>query len=239
MKKTVLVVDDDVYNLSVAKKLMEDSYEVIGVSGGESCLKVLSRRTPSLILLDIDMPNMNGFEVLEKIRENNQWEDLPVIFLTANTDVKTEQKCLEIGAVDYIRKPFEPTIMLSRVGRSIQLYSLSHHLQEVIDEKTSELERLNFRFTREIVDIVEGRDNDTGNHVQRTCGYVKMIVKSLYEKKLYPEVITETSAGKIERAAALHDIGKIRISDVVLNKPGKLTAEEFKTMQYHVVYEER
>ena len=236
LNHTILVVDDDTYNLSVAKELLEQNNDIICVTSGKQALAVLSRRMPDLILLDIVMPEMNGFEVISKIKANPMFADIPIIVLTADNDSDTEMKCLELGAEDYIIKPFEPGIMLSRVSRSLELESLRNNLKSVISEKTRRLENMQCEFTREIADIVESRDQNTGGHVQRTCSYVGMLAHSLRDRGFYNELLTDEYIEKLVDAANLHDIGKIKISDIILNKPAKLTSDEFDTMKQHVVY---
>ncbi len=235
-KRMIWVVDDDNLNLSVAGDILRESYSVKGISSGMQCLADLAKETPDLILLDLVMPEMDGYEVMDRIRSNPRWNRIPVIFLTASTDAETEIKCLEMGAVDFIGKPFVARIMLRRVDRSIELLSFQRHQNEIIEEKVKELERLKYEFTREIANIVEGRDNSTGGHVQRTCEYVKVIVKELQRDSIYSDKMTNAFCEKIIMGAILHDIGKIKISDTILNKPGKLTPEEFAVMKDHATY---
>ena len=234
MNKTILVVDDNKLNLSVAEKLLSDTYNVVTAISGKKALNILETMKPHLILLDITMPEMNGFEVMKQLKEKCEWCSIPVIFLTANDQVEVEVKCLEMGAVDFIKKPFVPAIMLKRINRSIELSDLQMNLHRIIDEKTRALEELQYNFTREIVDIVEGRDLDTGGHVQRTSMYVELLLYKLREKGMYKELLTDNYIAKTVQASVLHDIGKIRISDTILNKPDKLSVEEFEEMKLHV-----
>lgn len=236
MKNLVLVVDDDIFNLTVAKNLLEKSYEVIAVSSGKQALEFLEKKRPDLMLLDIVMPEMDGFELMRLVKENPKWESIPVIFLTANQEPDMEVRGLEAGAVDFIGKPFEPRIMLSRVGHSIELSHLQQKLKFIIQEKTLLLEEQQYEFTREIAEIVEGRDKNTGGHVQRTSSYVQFIIEQLRRAGEFREELDQTAQNRIVRAAALHDIGKIQISDLILNKPGRLTEEEYEQMKLHVDY---
>lgn len=236
LKHTILVIDDDVYNLSAAKKLLEETYDVICVPSGKLGLSAMERRDPELVLLDIYMPEMDGFEVIHMIKSQKKWVDIPVIFLTAEVSADMEVRCLEAGAVDFIGKPFNPAIMLKRIERSIELSSLQTNLKCIIDEKTKKLEDQQYTFTREIAEIVEGRDSDTGGHVRRTCNYVNIIARKLKELEKFQDILTPSYLEKLQKAAALHDIGKIQIADSILNKPGKLTPEEFDSMKRHVDY---
>lgn len=236
MKSLVLVVDDDIYNLSVAKKLLEDQYDVIAVPSAEQALKVLSKKRPDLILLDILMPGMDGFELIHHLKGQPELAPVPVIFLTANNTAEMEVKGLDAGAVDFISKPFEPKIMLSRVERSVELARLQRNLQEIIHEKTKQLEQQQYEFTKSIAEIVESRDEETGCHIQRTCNYTRLIAINLKKMGKYPDILNKGYQERIGRAAALHDLGKIRISDIILNKPGKLSPEEFDKIKLHVSY---
>lgn len=236
MKSLVLVVDDDIFNLAVAKRLLEKLYDVIAVCSGKEALRVLEKKRPDLILLDITMPEMDGFELINLVKKNPKWESIPVIFLTASSEPEMEIRGLEAGAVDFIGKPFEPRIMLSRVGHSIELSHLQQKLKFIIQEKTHLLEEQQYEFTREIAEIVEGRDKNTGGHVQRTSRYVEFIIEKLRAAGEFAGELDEAAQNRIVRAAALHDIGKIQISDLILNKPGKLTEEEYEQMKLHVDY---
>ncbi len=234
--KMILVVDDDKLNLSIAEDILNKNYGVKSVLSGPECLAALEEDLPDLILLDLVMPKMDGYEVMDRIRSNPGWKHIPVIFLTASTDSATELKCLEMGAIDFIGKPFEPRIMLRRVDRSIELLSFQRQQNQIIEEKVKELEKLKYEFTRKIANIVEGRDGSTGGHVQRTCEYVRVIVEELKRDSVYSDLMTEAFCEKMIMSAILHDIGKIKISDMILNKPGKLTQEEFAIMKEHVTF---
>lgn len=236
MKTLVLVVDDDIYNLTVAKRLLETQYDVIAVPSGKQAIKVLEKKRPTLILLDILMPEMDGFELMRWIKSNPLTLSIPVIFLTASNTSDMEVKGLDAGAVDFISKPFEPKSMLSRVERSVELARLQQNLQEVIREKTRKLEDQQYEFTRSIAEIVESRDKSTGDHVQRTCTYVHMISERMRALHLFSEELDQNYQDRMVRAAALHDIGKIQISDLILNKPGKLTESEYDQIKLHVSY---
>lgn len=236
LKKTILVIDDDAINLSTAKRFLENDYTIIGVTSAMQGLTVLERRIPDLILLDIQMPYMDGFDFMSEIRVNEVYRTIPVIFLTADRDPKTEAHCLDVGASDFISKPFEPRIMLSRVSRCIELSSFQKNLQGVLKDKTRQLEKMQYEFTREMAEIVEGRDENTGGHIRRTCCYVEMTAHQMRKRGLYTEALTDEYIDHLVQAANIHDLGKIRISDTILNKPGRLTPEEFDIMKQHVAY---
>ena len=233
MEKTILVVDDDRTNLIMAERLLSNEYKIISVTSGEQALKFLTKRKPDLILLDINMPEMDGFEVMRNIKGNIDWEKIPVIFLTADRDADTEVECLEMGAVDFVGKPFEPEIMRNRIRRTLEIEEYRKDLEGVVRRQTAKIEKIQREIIISLANLIESRDGSTGQHVKRTSQYVEMIVDELSRRDLYDEMIDESFIYNLIKAAPMHDIGKIKIPDEVLQKPGKLTDEEFEIMKQH------
>lgn len=233
MSKVILVVDDDRTNLIMAERLLGKEYQIISVTSGEQALKFLSKRKPDLILLDINMPEMDGFEVMRNIKENEEWEKVPVIFLTADRDADTEVECLQMGAVDFIGKPFEPEIMRNRIRRTLEIEEYRKDLEGVVRRQTAKIEKIQREIIISLANMIESRDGSTGQHVKRTSQYVEMIIGELKKRNMFSNVISESYVYNVIKAAPMHDIGKIKVPDHVLQKPGKLTDEEFEVMKQH------
>ncbi len=243
MKNVILVVDDDKTNLIRAQKLLTPQYRIAACNSGNAALKYLEEHRPDLILLDINMPETDGFAVMEKLRSGEKTENIPVIFLTADNLAETEVKCFRMGAMDYVTKPFVPDILLSRVAKTIELDQYRHNLEQMVKEQaekiTEDTRRLNMIQDSVIVgmaNLIESRDGSTGKHVKNTQMYVRMIAEELRKRNLFTEELTEEYIEDLCKAAPLHDVGKIKVPDAILQKPGKLTPEEFEEMKLHTTY---
>ncbi len=233
MKRTILVVDDDRLNLMVAQKLLAEDYHVAAVNSGELALRYLGKNNPDLVLLDIQMPEMDGFEVMRKMQQDERWRKIPVIFLTADRTAETEEECFKLGAVDYIGKPFVPAIMMQRIHRSIELEDYRRSLEHMVELQLQRITQLQQDIIFSMANLIESRDGTTGEHVKRTSGYVNLLVEKMQERGLYKEMLTREYVDYLRKASPLHDIGKIAIPDAVLQKPGKLTKEEYEMIKIH------
>jgi len=223
--KCILVVDDSTTNLKFVESVLKDQYKLILVKSGEMALKYLEKNVVDLILLDILMPEMDGFEVFEKIKQLNNNKGVPVVFLTADVDVDNEIRGLEMGAVDFIRKPFVPEVMLNRINHILQLEELNKNLGKKVKEKTVQVEQLTFEIISTIASMIEAKDSYTKGHSVRVAEYSALIAKRMgWEKE---------DIQNLKYVALLHDIGKVGIPDNVLNKPGRLTDEEFNIIKSH------
>ena len=241
-KEIILMVDDDITNLTVARNNLSDNYQVLTAPSGEKLFVLLERVTPDLILLDIEMPEMNGYEVLEKLKNNVDTSHIPVIFLTSKIDPKSEIQGLNLGAVDYITKPFSRDLLIKRIDLHIELEKqkkeLVKHkisLESEIDKKTKTVMELQNAILTTISELVECRDNVTGGHIERTQHYLGLLVDYLFEQGIYTEEIKTWDVELLIMSSQLHDVGKISIRDDILLKPGKLTEEEFEEMKKHTI----
>lgn len=225
MKSTIMVVDDDKSNLAAAKILLESQYEVSLVNSGIKALKLLELFVPDLILLDLKMPDMDGFEVLDVIKGSDRFKHIPVIILTADKSDETERDCFVHGAVDYIGKPFKAAVMLERVRRTLELESLRNHLEQQVKEKTNELETVILQSIVAIANMIDARGEFTKGHSIRVAEYSMLIAKEMGWK--------EEDLNRLYHAALLHDIGNIGIPDSVLNKMGHLTTKEMEVIRSH------
>lgn len=231
--KHILVIDDNVTNLKFAEKTLKPYYKVSLLISGAQTLKFLAKNKPDLILLDINMPDMDGYETLEKIKESENLADIPVIFLTALSDSESEVKGLELGAVDFIIKPFVPQTVLSRVKLHLEVNEYRQELEKKVHEKTEMIEHLKDIMMLSLAELVECRDETTGGHVKRTAEYVNILTEELVEAGVYSDILTKEYIRDIIRSAPLHDIGKIGISDSTLLKTSSLDQEEFEYMKKH------
>ncbi|TRZ64592.1 MAG: two-component system response regulator [Rhodocyclaceae bacterium] len=240
-RPTILVVDDTPQNLSLMSDLLENDYQVKVATGGARALKIVrSDAPPDLILLDIMMPDMDGYEVCRQLKADPATALIPVIFLTAKTETQDEQMGLSLGAVDYITKPISPPIVMARVQTHLTLKASADFLRD----KNAFLEQEVARRTLEIRDIqdvtiltmaslAETRDNETGNHILRTKFYVQALARHLQAHPRFSSYLSDAMVELLLKSAPLHDIGKVGIPDRILLKPGKLEADEFEIMKTH------
>ena len=223
--KSILVVDDAITNLKFVESVLKDDYKLILVKSGEKAIKYLESNTVDLVLLDLLMPEMDGIQVYETIQKMEYACNVPVVFLTADVDVENEIKCLEMGAVDFIRKPFVPEVIKNRVARILQLEELKKNLQQKVKEKTVQVEQLTFEIISTIASMIEARDSYTKGHSVRVAEYSALIAKKLGWE--------EEDVQNLKYVALLHDIGKVGIPDNILNKPGRLSENEFNIIKSH------
>ena len=226
MEKTIFVVDDNNTNLSLAEKALQDQYRVITLPSAAKMFKFLEKTTPDLILLDIEMPEMDGFEALSLLKENKV--DIPVIFLTSLLDAEVEVRGFQLGVIDFITKPFSAPVLVNRIKTHLGI-------DELIRERTAQLQNLQNAVIFGFADILESRDEDTGGHVDRTSAYIQILFDALVERGIYADIVKDIDREWFISSARLHDVGKIAISDMILNKPGKLTNEEFSIMKNHAI----
>jgi putative two-component system response regulator len=205
-------------------------------------LEELEWRRPAIILLDVDMPGMSGFEAIKILKERPEIRDIPVIFLTAMSESADELEGLQLGAVDYITKPFSPALLRQRIGLHLLLENQKHELQKynnnlqtMVEIKTKTILKLQNKILTAMTEMVEGRDGVTGDHIANTQRYLKILLHTTIEAGLWSDQSSQWELDLLVQSSQLHDIGKIAIRDSILKKPGKLTAEEFTEMKQHVV----
>jgi len=240
-KPTILVVDDTPDNLTLVSNLLKKDYRVRVAINGEKALKIAYSETPpDLILLDVMMPVMDGYEVCQQLRNSPLTAHIPIIFLTAKSEVEDERKGLSLGASDYITKPISPPILEARVKTHLAAKAYS----DFLTDKTAYLESEVARRTREVsaiqdvtiqamASLAETRDSDTGNHIRRTQFYVKALTNKLKSHPNYCVYLTDSMIEMIFKSAPLHDIGKVGIPDRILLKPGRFEPAEFEIMKTH------
>ena len=230
--KTIFVVDDNNVNLISADEALSNHYRVFTMPSASNMFELLEDVTPDLILLDIMMPEMDGFETLKHLRKNRRKADIPVIFLTSRNDASTESLGLEMGAVDFISKPFSRPVLLNRIKSHLDI-------ENIIRERTDSLSRLKNSIVSVLANMVENRDRMTGGHIERTTKYIRLLLEAMLERGLYADEIDQWDLESAISSARLHDIGKIVITDLILNKPGSLNTEEFEVLKTHAIEGER
>jgi putative two-component system response regulator len=240
-RPTVLVVDDATQNLSLMVGLLCDQYEVRVARNGLQALEIArSTMPPDLILLDVVMPEMDGYTVCRQLKSHPRTADIPVIFLTAKNEVEDEQQGFSLGAADYITKPISAAIMLARVKTHLALKASvdflrdeNVFLEQEVARRTAEVRAVKDATIVMLASLAETRDNETGNHILRTQHYVRTLAVALQNHPRFADVLTETNIDLLFKSAPLHDIGKVGIPDRILLKPGPLSKEEFEIMKTH------
>ncbi|MCR5325112.1 MAG: diguanylate cyclase [Lachnospiraceae bacterium] len=226
--KKILVVDDNSVSLSLAKSMLSDMYSVYAVLSGEQALRFLEKKECDLILLDLNMPDMSGYETLREIRDNDATKDIPIIFLTADSDPETEKKCFEMGAFDFIVKPFQKATLRSRVSRTLELLELQRNLEGQIIEKTKEIARISLKSMMMIANTVDRKDPLAAHHSTNVAWFAVEIAKRLgwSGDDIY----------NLQNLALIHDIGNIGVPDSIIRKKGPLTQSEYETLKHHTDY---
>ena len=239
-KATVLVVDDTPDNLTLISGLLKDKYRLKVANSGAKALGIARSGAPDLILLDVMMPEMSGYEVCTALKSDPATSEIPIIFLTAQIDMDEERRGIEMGAVDYITKPFSGPVVMARVATHLKIKAASDFLkdknqfleQEVL-RRTSDMIGIQDTTILVMASLAEARDAEAGNHLRRTQAYVKATAQKLAGHPRFRAVLTDATIDLLFRAAPLHDVGKGGIPDRILLKPGRLTPEEFDVMKKH------
>lgn len=233
-REKILIVDDVPENLMMLMNILKNEYTVIAATNGTKAIELCSNDPqPDIVLLDIMMPDMDGYEVCRYLQKDIRTRDIPIIFITAKTEVDDEAKGLELGAVDYIGKPAIPAIVRARVRNHLELKRHRNHLEELVTQRTYQLKKAQESVIEAMGMVAEHRDPETGSHISRTKGYVNLIAEELSKHPKYTKVLTPRIIELVTNAAPLHDLGKIAISDSILLKEGPLTPQEWEIMQTH------
>ena len=245
--KLIMLVDDSRSNLLAGKAALSENYKVLTAGSAAIMLETLEWSKPELILLDVGMPEIDGFQAIGMLKECPETRDIPVIFLTAMDDSASELKGLELGAVDYITKPFSPPLLRKRVELHLllkdqkrvleeqknELQNYNDNLQCMVEEKTKTILKLQNKILEAMAEMIEGRDGVTGDHIEKTRQYLRILLTAAINAGIWTGEISERDIELLCQSCQLHDIGKIAISDSILKKTGKLTPEEFAEMQQH------
>jgi putative two-component system response regulator len=239
--QTILAIDDSPENLTILGELLQPFYRVRAATSGPKALRIAQNPPhPDLILLDVMMPDMDGYQVFAQLRSHAATKAIPVIFVTAMNNTEAELQGLCVGAVDYITKPIVPAILLARVKTQLELKEARDRLTDQnvwleaeVAKRIAENELIQEVSIRALAHLAETRDPETGNHILRTQGYVKLLATLLQDLPDFNALLTPRYIEILARSAPLHDIGKVGIPDAILRKPGKLTPEEWEVMKTH------
>ena len=245
LNSNILIVDDNPTNVNLLEMMLgRAGYTNITSTTDPREVEGLYKENEfDLILLDIRMPHMDGFEVMEQLMDGIENDYLPILVITAQQELETKHRALEIGAKDFVTKPFERIELLNRIVNMLEVRALYNErkiqakiLEEKVEERTRQLSTLQDATMVAMGSLAETRDNETGNHIRRTQRYVKLLAEKLSEQSRYADILTPEYISQLYKSAPLHDIGKVGVPDAILLKPGKLTPEEFEEMKKHTVY---
>jgi putative two-component system response regulator len=252
-KPLVILVDDNPANLRIGKNVLSEKYAVATAPSADKMFSLLENNNPAVILLDVDMPEMNGYEAIKVLKSKPRIQDIPVIFLTARTESDDELAGLSLGAIDYITKPFQPPLLLKRIEvhllveaqkkklekQAAELKYFNDNLQRLVEEKTESILNLQNALLKTMAELVECRDDITGGHIERTQRGIKILLVGIEKSGMYKEETKDWNVELLLQSSQLHDVGKISIDDSILKKPGKLTDEEFEAMKKHAAFGEK
>lgn len=240
MNNSILIVDDMKSNIDSLTIILRYNYSIMAAISGKNAIKLLERKKPDLVLLDLSMPDVDGFDVLKYMKEQPELMNIPVIFVTGEHSADIEEKGIEMGAVDYIKKPYNESVVRAKVRNHLDLKNYRDNLELMIYERTKDLEERTKQLVASNEAIImgmslmsESHDKITGDHIERIKSFTRVMTDKMLE--VYPDIITKELADLIVLYSPLHDVGKVAISDAVLKKPGKLTPEEFAIMESHTI----
>jgi len=226
--KTIFMVDDSDTSLSIAKRALENQYRVLTMSSASRMFILLEKVTPDLIILDIQMPEMDGFEALNILKTKPLYASIPVMFLTGCSDRDIEAKGFEMGVVDFISKPFSEPVLLKRIKTQLDI-------EDVISERSNRIRLIQNGIIDIIANVIEERDLNTAGHNDRIAMYIKILITAMKERGVYADEISDWDIDKIAQSSRLHDMGKINIIDTILNKQGKLDDNEYNQIKNHPI----
>lgn len=239
----ILVVEDSEINIDIIVEAFKDLYELSIATDGLEALEAVEQEIPDLILLDVLMPGMDGYQVCQRLKSNVRTADIPIIFLTAMKDITDKTKAFEMGAIDYLTKPFEALELKARVKNHLELIfarkllaDQNQILEQMVKVRTEQLYRTQSATIYSLAALAETRDSETGDHIKRTQHYIKALALALRDFGWYRDVLIDDYINMLYDSAPLHDIGKVGVPDHILLKPGKLTTVEFEQMKLHAWY---
>jgi putative two-component system response regulator len=245
-RKKVFIVDDNPVNLKMARNALIDAFDVFTLPSVAKMRLLIENILPDLILLDILMPEIGGYEAIKELKADERTNDIPVIFLTSKADTVSELEGLSLGAVDYIIKPFTPQLLLKRVkihmlieSQKKELKYVNANLETLVQAKTGLIVELQGAILSTVSDLVECRDDVTGGHVSRTAQTLRVMTEEMSRLGIYLDEVRSWDIKLVIQSSQLHDVGKISIHDNILLKPGKLTDEEFEEMKKHAAFGEK
>jgi putative two-component system response regulator len=242
-RSVIMVVDDDMTCLTMGKDILQKLYTVFAIPSGERFFEILEKVQPDLVLLDVAMPGMDGFEVMKRLKEDVKTVEIPVIFLTARNDPGYELKGFSLGAVDYVSKPFSPALLIKRIENHLLLESqkqalkrYNENLRETVKEQTKQIGELQYAISSTVAELVEFRERKIGGHIGRIQGYLRCLIDVLVKEHIYHEEIASWNINFVIPSSQLHDVGKIFVAEAIVQKPGRLNPWEFEEMKKHAEF---
>ena len=246
-KPLIMMVDDNPANLRIGKNVLAKKYTVATAPSAEKLFSLLENNIPDLILMDVEMPGMDGYEAVKILKSKVNTKNIPVIFLTAHTESDAEITALSLGAIDFITKPIQPALLLKRIEvhllveeqkktleqQAAELKYFNDNLQKMVDEKTQNILQLQNALLKTMAELVEYRDDITGRHIERTQRGLRLLLDEIVKSGIYKEETSNWDIEVLVQSSQLHDVGKIFISDNILRKPGKLNFDEYEDMKVH------
>lgn len=234
MRNKVLIVDDSKENIDGLRTILDKEYQVMVALYGQKALELMEKIKPDIVLLDVVMPGLDGFDVIERMRNSKELMNIPVIFITSAGESYNEKIGLKMGAVDYILKPYDPDIVAIKVKNHIANKMNRDDLENLVELRTAELSDSHRAVILGMSLLAEGRDKGTGEHIQRMQKYTEILADYIHEN--HPEMLSEDEKEQIVLYAPLHDIGKVCVPDNILLKNGRLTSEEFDVIKTHTTF---
>ena len=236
--KKILLIDDDMVNLRIGLDALKEQYQVFTALSGEKISNILDKCIPDLILLDIEMPKMNGFEVFEMLKSNPKTSSIPVIFLTSSDSLEYEKRSFAMGAADYMRKPYYPPFLCKRIGLHFQISQINR--QKLDYEKKFQLSQAGFadlqsRLLKTVIELIERRDEAGEGHVERTKKYIEVLLDVMIKNNIYSDVVATWEKDLVLQSSMLYDLGKVSIRDDILLKPEKLEEHEYSVIKNHTL----
>lgn len=234
MKERILIVDDEMLNRVILSETFKDTYDIVEAVNGLEAMELLEEQDFAAVLLDLIMPEKSGLEVLESLHAQERTEHMPVFIITAADEQEMLMKAYDSGAVDVISKPFMTQFLKCRVSNIIELYKHRNDLEALVEKQVKRISTINLSMVETLATLIEFRDGESGEHVKRICGLTDILMNTV--SSMFPEYhLEKEEIQKIVTASVLHDVGKISIPDNILQKPGRLTKEEFEIMKTHTV----
>ena len=251
--KTIFIIDDNEVNLTLTAEALSDDYEVITMASADKMFALIENLTPDLILLDIEMPDVSGFDTLQQLKTDTRTANIPVIFLTGKDDATTEATSFELGVADFIPKPYSTPVLLQRIKSVLHMDSMIRDRTDTLQQQSEELQqqtdtlkqrvekllKLQNSMTSVLAHLVENRDTLTGEQIDHSTEYIELLLKAMIKKEIYSNQTKDYDIEVIISASRLHDIGKIVISDLILNKSDKLMPSEFEAIKGHALEGEK
>lgn len=236
MRNTILIIDDVEINREILTDILCEEYDIITAPDGVVGMEMINRERDKLVavLLDLVMPNMDGYEVLEELKSTDFMTEIPILVISTEESSLSEKECFSAGVSDFIHKPFNREVIMTRVSNTVNLYQYKRHLEKTVAEQTQIIKDRSDGVVLLLAELVETRDIESGSHVKRVQGFTRILARRLEDK--YPVYgLTDDTIEKIVSASALHDVGKIGIRDAILLKPGRLSEDEFEEMKKHTL----